>query len=320
MTQTFGRLCSYTHLSNSIKICYTLLKPRNEDMTMSIQMDNECLLCLLKRHLQAADKLGDKQTAERFAKALLRLYADAPAGVSTPALADQVNDLYVKIYHLNPDRFRAEKDESNRFAMTRLEQLRSQAAQGDDPVLSALKLAILGNYIDFGALAGEVSFEKLDEMLLEAENMELDMDCYNSLLADLEKGSTLLYLTDNAGEIVFDRVFAETLQARFPHLQITFCVRGGPASNDATREDAAAIGLPFRVIDNGTRIPGTVPERIGQEARTALDSADVIISKGQGNCECLYGYERNIYYAFLVKCERFIRQFGKPKLTPMLTK
>ena len=287
---------------------------------MSIQMDNECLLCLIQRHLHAADKLGDTDTAKAFAKALLRLYADAPEGVSTPQLSEAVNDLYVQFFHLDPDRYRDEKADSNRFALARLEQLRLQAAQGADPVLSALKLAILGNYIDFGALAGEVSFDKLDEMIAGAENMELDMDCYRSLLQDLEKGKTLLYLTDNAGEIVFDRVFAEELQKKFPHLAITFCVRGGPAANDATREDAVTAGIPFRVIDNGTCIPGTVPERIGPEAKAALDSADVIISKGQGNCESLYGYQGNIYYAFLVKCGKFIRQFGRPKFTPMLTK
>lgn len=287
---------------------------------MSIQMDNECLLCLLGRHIQAADRLGDPDGAKAFARALLRLYADAPEGVSTPELSEAVNELYVKYFHLDPDRYRQEKADSNRFALARLEQLRQQAERGKDPVLSALKLAILGNYIDFGALAGEVSFEKLDEMITGAENMELDMDCYQSLLSDLENGKTLLYLTDNAGEIVFDRVLAEALQKRFPHLSITFCVRGGPAANDATREDAMAAGLPFKIIDNGTCIPGTVPDRISPEARTALDTADVIISKGQGNCESLYGYNRNIYYAFLVKCGKFIRQFGKPKLTPMLTK
>ena len=287
---------------------------------MSIGMDNECLLCLMKRHLTAADKLGDKAAAGAFAKDLLRLYADAPAGISTPALSEPVNELYVKHFHLDPDRYRREKEDSNRFALARLDLLRNQVAQAKDPVYAALQLAILGNYIDFGALAGEVSFEKLDDMIAGAENMELDMECYRSLLADLQKGKTLLYLTDNAGEIVFDRVFAEELQKKFPHLAITFCVRGGPAANDATREDAVTAGIPFRVIDNGTRIPGTVPDRISREAKTALGSSDVIISKGQGNCETLYGYERNIYYAFLVKCDRFIRQFAKPKLTPMLTK
>ena len=287
---------------------------------MSIPMNNECLLCLMGRHLRAADKLGDAQTAARFAKALLRLYADAPAGISTPQLSDKVNELYVEYFHLDPDRYREEKETSNRFALARLEQIREQVAQADDPVYAALQLAILGNYIDFGALAGEVSFETLSQMLRSAGDMELDWDCYNSLLSDLEKGRTLLYLTDNAGEIVFDRVFAEQLQKKFPQLTITFCVRGGPAANDATREDAIAAGIPFQVIDNCTCIPGTVPELIHSTARQALDTADVIISKGQGNCETLYGYEKNIYFAFLVKCSRFIEKFQRPKFTPMLTK
>lgn len=287
---------------------------------MSIAMNNECLLCLLKRHLQAADKLGDEKTAELFAKALLRLYADAPEGISTPWLSDKINNLFVEFYHIDPDRYRDEKERSNRFVLSRLEQIQQKTSTAPDPVYAGLQLAILGNYIDFGALNGEVSFEELEEMLQKADDMELDKECYQQLLSDLSKANTLLYLTDNAGEIVFDRVFAEVLHKKFPELQITFCVRGGPAANDATREDAAVAGIPFPVIDNGTCIAGTVPELISEQARTALEQSDVIISKGQGNCETLYGSPYNIYFAFLVKCSRFIEKFDRPKFTPMLTK
>ena len=287
---------------------------------MSIAMNNECLLCLLKRHLQAADKLGDEKTGEQFAKALLRLYADAPEGISTPWLSDKINDLFVQFYLIDPDRYKEEKERSNRFVLARLDQIRQKAVGAEDPVYAGLQLAILGNYIDFGALQGEVSFEQLDEMLQKADEMELDKACYQLLLHDLEKAKTLLYLTDNAGEIVFDRIFAEQLQKKFPNLQITFCVRGGPAANDATREDAAVAGIPFPVIDNGTCIAGTVPELISEQSRTALEQSDVVISKGQGNCETLYGSPYNIYFAFLVKCSRFIDKFNRPKFTPMLTK
>ena len=287
---------------------------------MSLKLNTECILCHLRRNLELADSLGDEATAVAFARELMENIQNAPEDASSPSLSPGANRLFQKYYGLEQDRFKEEKAESNRFALARLGQLQRQAEEGADPVLSALKLAILGNYIDFGALAGEVSFEKLDEMIAGAEKMELDMDCYHDLLSDLEKAKTLLYLTDNAGEIIFDRVFAEALQKKFPNLSITFCVRGGPAANDATREDALAAGIPFKVIDNGTCIPGTVPAKIGPEAKAALDSSDVIISKGQGNCESLYGYERNIYYAFLVKCGRFTRQFGKPKFTPMLTR
>lgn len=283
-------------------------------------MTAECVLCYLNRNVETARKYGTEEQATAFIMELMKLYTAAPEGVSTPWFSDKVNRLFVEMYGLDPDRFRTEMEESNRFALERLDQIRARAEQAEDPVYAGLQLAILGNYIDFGALYGEVSFDKLEQMMAQAAQMELDQKCYVDLLSDLEKGSKLLYLTDNAGEIVFDRVFAEQIQKRFPHLEITFCVRGGPAQNDATREDAAAAGIPFKVIDNGTCIAGTVLDCISEEARQAIEEADVIIAKGQGNCETLYGAPLNIYYAFLVKCSRFINRFGKPKLTPMLTK
>jgi uncharacterized protein with ATP-grasp and redox domains len=101
-------------------------------------------------------------------------------------------------------------------------------------------------------------------------------------------------------------------------MEITFCVRGGPASNDATREDAEAVGIPFAVIDNGTTIAGTEPETLSAEAKLAFETADVILSKGQANVETLYGCGKNIYYIFLIKCQRFVDYFQKENLTPML--
>lgn len=129
-----------------------------------------------------------------------------------------------------------------------------------------------------------------------------------------------MYLTDNAGEIGFDRIFAEALHKRYPSVAITFCVRGAYAANDATREDAAKVGIPFPVIDNGNDIAGTELTRLGTEAKEAFYSADVILSKGQGNAETLLGCGENVYYAFLVKCPRFQARFGKPKFTPMFVK
>jgi uncharacterized protein with ATP-grasp and redox domains len=136
----------------------------------------------------------------------------------------------------------------------------------------------------------------------------------------LEKGKNLLYLTDNAGEIGFDRIFAEEIAKKYPHLSIVFCVRGDIAQNDATREDAAAVGIPFPVIDNGNRVPGTQIDQLSDEAMQALETADVILAKGMANCETMHGCGYNVYYAFLVKCQRFVDRFGKPMFTPMLVK
>lgn len=287
---------------------------------MSVALDSGCMECHLRRNLETARGLGTEEQATAFAKALMKLYLDAPEGVSTPWLAPHTAELFRKMYGLDADRFRAEKEASNRFVLSRLDQIRRRAQAAPDPVYAGLQFAILGNYLDFSALQGEVSFEELDELLAQAEKLALDPVVYRALCADLARGGKLLYLTDNAGEIGFDRVLADEIHRAYPRLAITFCVRGGPAVNDVTRADAAAVGISFPVIDNGNRIPGTQIDQLGAEARRALDGADVILSKGQGNVETLRGCGRNIYYAFLIKCARFERLFGKPKFTPMLVR
>jgi uncharacterized protein with ATP-grasp and redox domains len=267
-----------------------------------------------------ARQLGNEEQATRFFRALIQLFLDAPEGVSAPWYAPQTARLLQEIYGLDFDRYKEEKRRSNAFVLARMEQIRKNVESAADPVFAGLQHAILGNYIDFSALRDQVSFDKLDEMLLQALKMELDEKNYTDLQNDFAKGQRLLYITDNAGEIGFDRIFAEQIAKKYPHLQITFLVRGGPANNDALIEDALAMEIPFRVIGNGNCIPGTQLDQLSHEAKAAMDSADVIISKGQGNVETLYGCGYNIYYAFLVKCPRFEILFSKEKLTPMLVK
>ena len=287
---------------------------------MSVSFNSECLLCHMGRTVKTARSLGTEEQAVAFTRDLMRLYLSAPDGVGSPWFGPGTQDLLEKHYGVPHDRFVEEKAESNRFVLARLDQIREKVISAEDPVFSGLQMAILGNYIDFAALQGEISFEKLDEMLENASRMELDKQVYTDLCADLEQGKNLLYLTDNAGEIGFDRIFAEEIHKKYPNLQITFCVRGGPAMNDATREDAAEVGIPFPVIDNGNRIAGTELTMLGAAAKEAFESADVIIAKGMANTETLHGCGCNIYYAFLIKCPRFVSVFGKPKMTPMLVK
>jgi len=287
---------------------------------MSIHIDTHCLQCYLKRNLDLVRSLGTEELAMAFAKRLLQLYIDAPEGVSSPWFSDKVADLLHEMYGLPIDRFRQEKLDSNRFVLERLDQIREKIGSAPDPVYAGLQFSILGNYLDFGALQGQVSFEKLEEMLAQGLEMELDRDNYAALCRDLAEGKSLLYLTDNAGEIGFDRLFAEEIAKKYPHLSITFCVRGGVAQNDATREDAAAVGIPFPVIDNGNRIAGTQMDQLSTEAETAIKTADVIIAKGMANTETMFGCGYNVYYAFLIKCQRFVSVFGQPMFTPMLVK
>lgn len=287
---------------------------------MSIAIDTGCLQCHLRRNLELVRSLGTEEQAMVFAKGLMEMYLEAPADVASPWFGPQTADLLQALYGLPLDRLREEKEMSNRFVLERMAQIRSKVRSAPDPVLAGLQFAVLGNYLDFSALQGQVSFEKLEEMLDQGLEMPLDGAVYAELCRDLENGKSLLYLTDNAGEIGFDRIFAEEIAKKYPQISITFCVRGAPAQNDATREDAALVGIPFPVIDNGNRIAGTQLDQLGAEARQAMEEADVILAKGMGNTETMFGCGYNVYYAFLIKCQRFVSHFGKPLFTPMLVR
>ena len=287
---------------------------------MSISIDTYCLQCLLRRNIALAQTLGTEEQAMAFAKEIMKLCIAAPEGVSSPWFGPKIADLLHDMYGLDYDRFRQEKLDSNRFVLERLPMIRKRVTEAKDPVLAGLQFAILGNYLDFSALQGQVSFEKLEEMLDKALEMELDEQVYAYFCRDLRRGGKLVYLTDNAGEIGFDRVLAEAIVAAYPDISVTFCVRGAIAQNDATREDAAAVGIPFPVIDNGNRVAGTQLDMLSEEAAAALSGADVILAKGMANAETMLGCGYNVYYAFLVKCQRFVTRFGKPMFTPMLVK
>lgn len=287
-----------------------------------MKLNADCIECMMRRHLKTARLHGNEEQVTAFARDLMKVLADGPEDASSPYYTPMISKLFTKHFGLAEDRFRQEKEDSNRFVMARLDQIRQQVAASDDPLYAGIQMAILGNYIDFSALQGEVSFEKLDAMIVSSKDIDVDKEVYAQLRQDLEGAKELLYLTDNAGEIGFDRVLAEEIHRQFPEISITFCVRGGPAQNDATREDAAIVGIPFPVIDNGSRIPGTVLSEGSPELLRAMETADVVLSKGQANVETLLegNHHSNVYYLFLIKCGRFMEHFGREKFTPMLVR
>ena len=180
---------------------------------MSISIDTYCLQCLLRRNIALAQTLGTEEQAMAFAKEIMKLCINAPEGVPSPWFGPQIADLLHDMYGLDYDRFRQEKLDSNHFVLERLPMIRKRVTESRDPVLAGLQFAILGNYLDFSALQGQVSFEKLEEMLDKALEMELDEQVYAYFCRDLRRGGKLVYLTDNAGEIGFDRVLAEAIAA-----------------------------------------------------------------------------------------------------------
>lgn len=188
-----------------------------------------------------------------------------------------------------------------------------------DPFIAALQYAIVGNYIDFGAFS-EVDEEKLRELLNSYSEICLDSEETANLREELGKAERITYITDNAGEIVLDKICIRILKEIYPQLDVKVIVRGGPVLNDATAEDARLVGLDqiASIVPNGTSIPGTEYDQILGEARACIDEADLCIAKGQGNFESLRECGKNIYYLFLCKCDLFVERFQVDRLSPAL--
>ena len=284
---------------------------------MPIPMNSVCAQCLMKRHVDAARPLGDDETATKFAKGLMEAFLSLPEGADSCQIGPAVTKLYTDLYGLEGDRYREEKVASNAFAIERLPKIYAQIEKAKDPSYAALQLSILGNDLELAALAGKVRFEDLERMLEQAENYDLSGPHYDRFLQELKTAKSFVLITDNAGEVVFDRVLAETIHRFYPEVNITFLVRGGPANNDALREDADIVGIPFPVEDSGLCVGGTPLHQISEKARILLQNADMILAKGMGNTESLYNCGLPVYYAFLVKCARFEQVFKRPHLTPM---
>ena len=288
---------------------------------MSIEMNSTCLSCRVNRIINTIGKELTEQQLTDLLKAWMEMASKYEPWVDSARCGYYTDELVKKMFSIDPaELMRKDREASNAFVLSRIEEIRRRVESAEDPVYAGLQFAVLGNYLDFAALEDTVSFDALDEMLDKAKEIDLDKKEVAKFAADLQKAKTLLILTNNAGEIGFDRVLAEELQKLYPHLQITFCVRGIPVANDATREDAQAVGITFPVIDSGNAVGGTAEELLSEEAKNALHTADVILAKGMGNTESMWGCGYNIYYAFLVKCQRFVEVFNAPLMAPLFVK
>lgn len=285
-----------------------------------MQFGFTCLNCLISMQLRRIPQEADSAKRLACAKELLAIIAGAPEGVAAPWVIPHCSAAIRKWFGGAEDPLYDLKQKSGAIMLRRLPAIRERVLQSADPLRTVLLYCRVGNYIDFGALGENLSFDRLEELLREAEDAPLDEAEYAHLREDLAHADKLLYLADNAGEIVLDRLTLEVLRREYPNLELTLCVRGGPALNDALREDALQAGIDAfaRIIDNGSAIPGTEPDYLGDEARQAMHEADVILSKGQGNLETLLGCGHNIYYLFLCKCSHFTELFGVPAMTGML--
>lgn len=312
-------------------ICACMLQEGDED-TFSIRIPlkkepvkrlrPECISCLLKGHLEKFSGENDNDKILRYKQAVMRVMAEASIGESAPVLVKKINRIQRELFGYTQD-FTEIKQHYNQVMLEKepvLEQeLRKLEAKQADSLKRAIQYAMTGNYIDFGT-QNRVSVEELDRLMNESRENPVDGQAYAALKKDLEKAQRLVYLTDNCGEIVVDKLLIKEIQRQYPNVKVTVIVRGDDILNDATMDDACQVGLTelVEVMGNGSDIAGTCLEALSREAFFAIDAADVILAKGQANFETLRKCGRNVYYLFMCKCEMFAREFKVPQFTGML--
>lgn len=261
----------------------------------------DCIPCLLNQALKAARAATDDEHIHRqVINAVAGMIAGLPLDAKPPELAQQAYRVIRQIVK-NGDPFYREKTESNRAALAVYPMLKQMVGQSADGIYTACKLAIAGNSIDLGP----ANFEHgdLEGIIDTALDYPLAVDDYDRFLNRLSDCRRLLYLGDNAGEIVFDRLLIEQIN-QDSRRETYFVVRGEPVINDATMEDALAVGMDrvANVVSNGSDAPATILSQCSEQVRRLYRSADVIIAKGQGNYESLEGEKGNIFFLLRAKC------------------
>ncbi len=267
--------------------------------------DYRCIYCLTKSYGNRLEK-ADIPVAlkEQFTHGMLNVLNEKWYGISAPECARDIQSLYRSVIN-DPDPYREIKRTSNDTVLEMYSDLEELIRNSADPLITAMKLAIAGNIIDF-AVHDHCDLQGTMEKVL---NSDFAVDHATQLREALHKAKKVLYIGDNAGEIVFDKLLVSQLS----HAGLTYSVRGAPAINDATMEDAEYVGMTglTRVISSGYDAPTTIVSKSSDVFRRCYEEAEVIISKGQGNLEGLIGeHDRRIFFLLMVKCDVIAEYLG----------
>ena len=277
-----------------------------------MKLHADCIACLARSALERAGSLKDAEKKTEYMRRVCEILSAADAQYdSAPLLDARIVRLRREFLGIQED-YAQIKRKFNALLMGVYDRLRARVRGAQDPLYAALQFSMVGNYIDFNLL-GDVDPDEVLRLLDEAADRELDAAEYAHLRDDLARGGELVFVHDNCGEVVLDKLLIETVRALYPNIHAVSLVRGGPVANDATRDDAAQIGLAevSEVLDNGLRdIPGTQVDQLPEAVRKRMEGAALIIAKGQGNFESMIDCGLNVYYLLLSKCPSYTEWFG----------
>lgn len=271
----------------------------------------DCYPCFLRQALEAARHSGVDEERQRV---VLNRALDALRELSPSSTPPEIGDLIHRIVReesRNPDPYREQKDAATERALALYPRLKALVAEAGDPLERAVRLAVAGNIIDLAPARDYDLWETVERVLRQPFAIE-DAVFFREALGRAEM---VLYLADNAGETVFDRVLVETLES-----PVTYAVKGGPILNDATLHDALAAGLDgvAKVVSTGSDAPGTILNRCSDEFRRLYQEAQMVIAKGQANYETLSSEGERVFLLLQTKCPVIARDVGVPEASIVL--
>jgi len=268
----------------------------------------DCIPCFFRQAIDAMRILGLEETRQKelideFSRALPGL----PLTMTPPEIARFTNKLLQK-YAKSDDVYFQVKRKSNETALKLYDRLKEKVNSSEDYLSTAVEIAIIGNIIDYGAKNQLEVDKELEAMLINPNGIikqeKKRIFNYNKFKDVMGLAKTILYLADNAGETVFDRILLEEIKRIDNNKKIIYAIKDKPVLNDALAEDALFCGIDryAEIISSGCDAPGTVLSLCNKEFLALYESADMIISKGQGNFEALSSSVRPLFFLFMVKC------------------
>ena len=263
-----------------------------------MKMNEKCLPCLIAQIIKTANICHVEDKEQLYKKAFAYL-SQTDFNKTNPEIIGETFQLLKKQIN-NNDPY---KEIRNHYNQLLLNQSDIYEKDINHSFIKAMKYAIAGNIIDFGPIDNDIE-SKLD-IFNHIDDLILEKDDSSALLENIKNKKTLLYLGDNCGEIVLDKLFIKEIKRMNPELNVYFAVRGYPVVNDSIEEDAYFIGLGkyAKIISNGDYSLGTVLKKTSNEFKEIFNQADIIISKGQANYESLSDENQNIYYLLMIKCD-----------------
>lgn len=282
-------------------------------------MHNECFICDLNqiRKISAFMELHESTENQLLATTNEYLQSCDMAKTNPEIMAEIWKRITVTLENDNP--YKDIKTRYNQLILSLEDDITIMIEDSKQPLKTALKLAVLANIIDFSA-RHQFDEQIVKDKLMQAEDIQLVRDDSDKLFEALSQASTLLYLGDNCGEIVIDKMFIRKIRQMFPNLSVTYGVRGQAIVNDVTLEDARDVKMEevAEIISNGDGSLGTVLERTSSQFQKVFHSSDVIIAKGQGNFEGLSDMtmtDKKLFFLFMAKCDLVADLVGVNKMS-----